>query len=65
MTATVILNSAEVNFKEFEMRCSLVDTGKDKVLNSDDCNVDSCSAQHSRVTTTTPGTHIQEHGQRT
>ena len=26
-TATAILNSEEVNFKEFEMSCSLVDTG--------------------------------------
>ena len=57
MTATVILNSEEVNFKEFEMRCSLVDTGTGKVLCSDNCNVDSCSAQDSRVTTTTADTH--------
>jgi len=60
MTATVILNSEEVNFKEFEMRCSLVDTGTGKVLSSDDYNVDSCSAQDSRVTTTTEGTHVLE-----
>ena len=32
----------EVNFKEFEIRCSLVNTGTGKELSSDDCNVDSC-----------------------
>ena len=35
MTATIILNLKEIKFEEFEMRCSLIETGTDAVLRTD------------------------------
>ena len=58
MTATLILNSKDINFDEFEMRCSLIDTGTDAVLRTDECNTDQSSVQDTKASITTAGGQV-------
>ena len=58
MTATIILNSKDINFDEFKMRCTLIDTGTDAVLRTDECNIDQSSVQDTKASITTAGGHV-------
>ena len=60
MTATIILNSKDINFDEFEMRCSLIDTGTDAVLRTDECNIDQSSVEDTKASITTAGGHVMK-----
>ena len=58
MTATIFLNSKDINFEEFEMRCSLIDTGTDAVFRTDECNIDQSSLKDTKPSITTAGRHV-------
>ena len=58
MTARIILNSKDINFKEFENQCSFINTGTDAVHCTDECNIDLWSVQETKASIATAGGHF-------
>ena len=58
MTATIIMKNGEIDFEGFDLKYSLIDTGTDAVLRTDQSNVDPSSVREANASITTAGGHV-------
>jgi hypothetical protein len=58
MTATVIMRTGEIDFDGFDIKYSLIHTGTDAVLRTDQRNVDPSSVREANANITTAGGHV-------